>query len=166
MRAAEGKTHAVILDAAGNYQRCGLPDDPVEWTLEGRVRAAAAPSHRTCPECFAIYPSGAVGCPACQHVAEPMPQPVREVRAEMERVQRKTREAIGEGLYWRSLLEARSNGWTIKAAKVKVAKTIGWPTGMWKLEQAARKGCHHQRVENNACRFCGRAGVRECKLYA
>ena len=38
MRIDEGKTHAVILDAAENWQRHGLPEDVREWTLTKRSR--------------------------------------------------------------------------------------------------------------------------------
>jgi superfamily II DNA or RNA helicase len=42
LRAAPGKTCAVLLDHAGNSLRHGLPTEPVEWSLEGVRRAGEA----------------------------------------------------------------------------------------------------------------------------
>jgi DNA repair protein RadD len=38
MRPAEGKEHLVVLDHAGNCLKHGLPDEPREWSLEGRPK--------------------------------------------------------------------------------------------------------------------------------
>ena len=57
-----GKTHAVVLDHAGNVARHGLPQDVHFWSLEGaKVRMAEqqkqrAPIVRVCGECFAAVP--------------------------------------------------------------------------------------------------------------
>lgn len=68
LRPAPGKDAAVILDHVGNVTRHGFPDDPREWSLaEGIVRGGrgtAAPSVRTCPECFAAF-KPAPQCPVC-----------------------------------------------------------------------------------------------------
>ena len=62
-----GKTHSVILDHAGNVERLGLPNDPHEWSLEGRPKRSAqygAPVKR-CPECSALVAAGCRTCPHC-----------------------------------------------------------------------------------------------------
>ena len=67
LRPAPGKQAAVILDHVGNVHRHGFPDDHRDWTLaEGARRATgtAAPSVRTCPECFAAF-KPAPSCPVC-----------------------------------------------------------------------------------------------------
>lgn len=73
LRPAPGKAHAVINDHVGNSLRHGLPTDPREWSLEGRVKRlkkdAAAPV-KVCPGCFAAIPSASRACPECGHEFE------------------------------------------------------------------------------------------------
>lgn len=72
LRPAPGKV-AIILDHAGNIQRHGLPDDPREWTLEGRERSGRAggkddgpPPPVTCTGCFnQIRRPAPPDCPHC-----------------------------------------------------------------------------------------------------
>ena len=67
LRPAPGKQAAVILDHVGNVHRHGFPDDHREWSLaEGARRATgtAAPSVRTCPECYAAFKPQPI-CPCC-----------------------------------------------------------------------------------------------------
>ena len=93
LRPAPGKTHAVILDHVGNVHRHGWPDDPRDWTLEGVVRRAgaagpAAPSVRTCPQCFAAFKPAPV-CPACGTACAPEPRrELRQVAGELKELQR------------------------------------------------------------------------------
>lgn len=63
---------AIILDHAGNALRHGLPDEPREWTLEGRKRTRreveeTPVSIRQCPECFAVHHRILTKCPECDH---------------------------------------------------------------------------------------------------
>ena len=81
LRPAEGKTHAVILDHAGNVERHGLPDDERHWSLDGRAEqadaAAVGPTRvKTCPSCFAVQ---RVGPPKCFSCGLPFPVKQREV---------------------------------------------------------------------------------------
>lgn len=77
LRTAPGKERAIILDHVGNLTRpgLGLPDQPREWTLEGRgprKRKSDDESDiqvRQCPECFHVHKPAAV-CPGCGHVYE------------------------------------------------------------------------------------------------
>ncbi len=67
LRPAPGKTHATILDHVGNSVRHGFPDDPRDWSLEGRPKGRAddrAPPIRVCPQCFAAFRPAPV-CPYC-----------------------------------------------------------------------------------------------------
>jgi DNA repair protein RadD len=68
LRPAQGKQAAVVLDHVGNVHRHGWPDDHRDWSLADRERrtraSAAAPSVRTCPECFAAFKPAPV-CPCC-----------------------------------------------------------------------------------------------------
>lgn len=68
LRPAEGKMHAVILDHAGNSYTHGLPDDPREWSLEGRKRKRGTADQvpiRQCPKCFAVVPAASASCKYC-----------------------------------------------------------------------------------------------------
>jgi superfamily II DNA or RNA helicase len=73
LRTAPGKTVAVLADHAGNAIRgLGLPDDDVEWSLDGKVKGAARgpsdslPIH-TCPTCYQVTASAVRVCPGCGH---------------------------------------------------------------------------------------------------
>lgn len=68
LRPYPGKTHALILDHAGNLARHGLPDDEREWSLAGHAKKKgdAAISTARCPECFAVF-SPRAACPECGH---------------------------------------------------------------------------------------------------
>ncbi len=65
MRAAEGKQGALVLDHAGNTHRHGLVTDPIEFSLDAKVRREAVASHRTCRSCYAIVELAATSCPQC-----------------------------------------------------------------------------------------------------
>jgi superfamily II DNA or RNA helicase len=72
LRAAPGKTHATILDHAGNSLLHGLPTEERHWTLDGTTKASgraqdAAPSVRVCAKCFAAQRSGRAACQNCGH---------------------------------------------------------------------------------------------------
>lgn len=74
LRPAEGKADALILDHAGAVFEHGLPEDPIEWTLDPDARAenpvhrarqvGTAPSLAECPECHAIR-LGGLPCARC-----------------------------------------------------------------------------------------------------
>ena len=97
LRKAPGKTHAVILDHAGNVARHGLPQDVHLWSLEGekvRMREQQknkAPIVRVCLECFAAVHGDDDQCPYCgAEMVKPKPKPeagegeLREVKVENE----------------------------------------------------------------------------------
>ncbi len=62
LRPSNGKSHAIILDHAGNVARHGLPEEVIEWKLEGHSRDATKnePSTKVkiCPACFAAQAPG------------------------------------------------------------------------------------------------------------
>jgi superfamily II DNA or RNA helicase len=66
LRPAPGKASAYVLDHAGNVARHGLPQDPREWTLDGRRRRDEAPALQQCPSCFAMLPRAMQQCPECE----------------------------------------------------------------------------------------------------
>lgn len=69
MRYKPGKT-AIIIDCVANYSRHGLPDEPIEWSLDHSHtkhkshNADGSYSIRVCPECFQTFKTAPV-CPYC-----------------------------------------------------------------------------------------------------
>lgn len=71
LRIMPGKERAIIADHAGNAFTHGLPDDPREWTLEGRKSRGSrggptdAIAIHQCMECYRVSPSRERVCPGC-----------------------------------------------------------------------------------------------------
>lgn len=99
LRVADDKNRAVICDHAGNAFRHGLPDEPRDWSLQGRkgrtggtgVSDDAMPVHQ-CKVCFRVTPSSVKICPGCEtvfpvKVQAPPKQEAGEL-AKLERVRR------------------------------------------------------------------------------
>lgn len=92
LRPAPGKDAAIILDHVGNVPRHGFPDDAREWSLaEGVVRGArgtAAPSIRTCPECFAAFKPQPI-CPVCGAQCAPIKsRKIQQLAGELQELRR------------------------------------------------------------------------------
>jgi superfamily II DNA or RNA helicase len=93
LRPAQDKPHALILDHVGNVHRHGWPDDPRDWTLADRPTRArsagdAAPSVRTCPQCFAAFKPAPI-CPCCGAPCAPVQQrQLRQVDGDLKELQR------------------------------------------------------------------------------
>lgn len=85
LRPSPGKEVAIILDHAGNCERHGLPDQPRDWSLNGRAsraRSADGPAIKICQACFAAQPPGP-SCRFCSVVFEGKPREVVEVDGEL-----------------------------------------------------------------------------------
>ncbi len=79
MRPAPGKDYCVILDHVGNYTEHGLPDEPIEWSLEGAPKKKKERSIVFCPKCFkGQYATRK--CQYCGHLFGPGPntKPVKK----------------------------------------------------------------------------------------
>ena len=85
LRPADGKVDAVILDHSGAVFAHGLPEDPVEWTLDPE-RRAASPAHSArlthkaaklieCSQCSALRLAGQP-CPHCGFLPRRPPRDV------------------------------------------------------------------------------------------
>lgn len=87
LRPSPGKTHAIILDHAGNCERHGLPDDEREWSLDGRMNSGkdggSEVKIKTCPRCYAVQSIGKPACLSCGHVFEGNPREVDHVEGEL-----------------------------------------------------------------------------------
>ena len=93
LRPALGKSAAIILDHVGNVTRHGFPDDHRDWSLaEGAVRRSgtAAPSVRTCPECFAAF-KPQPQCPVCGAQCAPIRSTkIRQIMGELKELRRES----------------------------------------------------------------------------
>lgn len=92
--AAGQKPLAFILDHAGNFGSSGphgLPDDPRNWSLEGRkklARAGGGAPARICAHCFGANPPGTSTCQFCGNQMKLSPREVREIEGRLEEVER------------------------------------------------------------------------------
>ncbi len=94
LRPAPGKQAALILDHVGNVTRHGFPDDHRDWTLDEGIRrtaGTAAPSVRTCPECYAAFKPQPI-CPVCGAQCAPITN--RKIRQLAGELQELGREAV------------------------------------------------------------------------
>lgn len=78
LRPMPGKTHAIIIDHAGNVMRHGLPDRVRTWSLDRQDRktrnnATDLIALRTClnPVCLLVYERVKKICPYCGYYTEP-----------------------------------------------------------------------------------------------
>jgi superfamily II DNA or RNA helicase len=90
MRAAPGKTEALLFDHVGNVEIHGLPDDDREWSLASRERRQAGAANRAlpvrqCPACYATVRAAVLQC-GCGHVFEAAERVVDEVAGELHEV--------------------------------------------------------------------------------
>ena len=92
LRPAPNK-RAVIIDMVGNCYRHGLPTEPREWSLTGRVSChneSAEPDIlvRQCKSCLRVYSGTSRICPYC---GAEQPKTKREIeqdeKAELERIE-------------------------------------------------------------------------------
>lgn len=72
LRLEDGKDRLIILDQVNNWKYHGLPDDPREWSLDGRKKGKRKKSDdepdvniQQCPQCFSVFRKGPTHCPSC-----------------------------------------------------------------------------------------------------
>lgn len=84
LRTYDGKTHAVIVDTVGNWERHGLPDDDRDWVLTddkitfSKSTKSDEQSVRVCKNCLAAQKSGP---PMCQFCGYTFPVKKRKLEA-------------------------------------------------------------------------------------
>lgn len=135
LRPYPGKEYAVILDHAGNVHRHGLPDEPRDWTLAGRIKSGGEYKVpiRICPMCFGANRGGVMVCAYCGH------RFLIEAR-EVEQRQGTLEELNGQLLL--KLKKKREQGMAQSFGDlVALAKQRGYknPTGYAAVVMAARK---------------------------
>ena len=86
LRLLPGKDYGIIIDHVGNVMRHGLPDAPVQWSLDARERRQGIDRTegliplRTCIKCTGVYEAFREICPYCGQPYKP------EGRASIEQV--------------------------------------------------------------------------------
>src|SRR5262249_22148384 len=64
-----GSPPFVILDHAGCVTAFGAPQEPREYTLDGKKKrdklTITLPPRKECPKCYALVPSSQRACPGC-----------------------------------------------------------------------------------------------------
>jgi superfamily II DNA or RNA helicase len=93
LRPADGKTHAVILDHAGNSKRHGLPDDDREWSLDGQRKSRSKKDDgdiaiKSCPMCFSVVRSTTQECRHCGHVFLKKEREIEQVDGDLQEIDR------------------------------------------------------------------------------
>ena len=149
MRPSPGKSDLIVIDGGGNAYRHGLPEEPREWSLAGKVRRPAEQTLRTCAGCLALYAPTLPACPRCG--AEPTPEQRRAVQvvagelvrltaAEIERRARATSRdtpprpcpswAASDAELWRRLeLKRQREGYALGDGS---RAHPGWTATMWR----------------------------------
>lgn len=127
---------AIIMDHANNWRESGFPDDPREWTLDGKKKRKAADDPNTparqCPSCYFVHrPSPA--CPECGHVYEIKSRMVEEmdghlVEIDPRAVARQARQEQGRTDTLEGLLTLAKN----------TGKNPRWAHHVWAARQAKR----------------------------
>jgi len=132
---------AIILDHCGNWRENGFPDDPREWSLDGKKKRAAsdekAEPARQCPiddgGCGFVH-RPAPCCPNCLRVYPIMSRMVDEVDGELAEIdraamvrERKQEQGMADSL----------------AALLELAKRTGrnprWAEHVWNARQAKKR---------------------------
>jgi DNA repair protein RadD len=90
LRTSPGKSHATILDHAGNSLRHGLPTEDRSWSLDGvrrnNARAEKSQSVRVCPKCFSAQRSGKAACANCGHTFNVESRTVGSEKGQLEEI--------------------------------------------------------------------------------
>ena len=89
LRIYPGKPHAIILDHVGACERHGLPDDPREWTLEGRDKKqdnGVGIKVKVCGRCYAAQRPGSKECKFCGLIFEIQSREVEQKDGELSEV--------------------------------------------------------------------------------
>lgn len=88
LRVEPGKSHAIILDHAGNCRRHGLPDDERAWSLTGRDKKHKKRDEddiaiRQCKACGCVNTADATECRDCGKPFGVKPREVEQVEGEL-----------------------------------------------------------------------------------
>jgi DNA repair protein RadD len=137
LRPAPGKTHAVILDHAGNLARHGRAEDDRDWSLQDRPKKKSGSGNasvavRQCPECFCCHAPNEKSCPECGYEYEVQNREIEHVDGELVEFSRSALTKQQE--VW----QAQSYEDLLKIQKVRGYKP-GWASIVWNKKRKNRK---------------------------
>lgn len=105
-----GTGRPVILDHAGNTWRLGLPEMPVEWSLDGRVKMGGEAPVKRCAECGAMCAISAKTCTECGAEFPLTERELKERAAKLERIRLGKAESKRKEMIVRRLAKMRGLG--------------------------------------------------------
>lgn len=72
LRPHAGKDKLIILDHVNMWKSHGLPDDEIEWSLDGgrKPKKKSEQSVKQCEKCYFVFPPNRRDCPECGHTPE------------------------------------------------------------------------------------------------
>ena len=154
LRPEEGKDKAIVLDPVGNTLRHGLPEDPYNWTLDGKKTSSKTPNEPVlhlahCEFCFAIFLRSKGHCPRCGTKVPPKKEAPKEVEGELEKLRK---EEIRKARMAKHRAEERQ-AWTFEDLVVLAISRgykPGWAAGRW-MGRNRKKGLTFReciRIEN------------------
>ncbi len=131
LRAAPGKVEAIVLDCVGSVHEHGLPDEPREFSLEGKPIRLSAHERlplRQCASCGATYRAGPRQCPRCGATAPPPPAP-RLSRERLAELAARDSDDKRVEFFRKQLAIASSHSYAPKWAAVRFKTKYGhWPS--------------------------------------
>lgn len=152
LRPSANKSHAVILDHAGNLLRLGMPDDDREWSLEGMKKRPkdddALPSSRRCPQCFGVHAAVKPDCPYCGYH---YPQ-LASIGRTVETIDGELTELDPEELRRKRVQEEREAASVVDLIKIGRARGYKhpeqWAAKAWSARQGKREEWARRRAED------------------
>jgi DNA repair protein RadD len=150
LRPADGKPDAIVLDHSGAVFRHGLPEDPVEWSLDPD-RCAESPTHQKrqstresklieCTQCSALRVGG-LPCPACGFRPRRPAQYVAHVEGDLGLVKSGRASAVNyDRARWYGMLayiaadRGYQPGWIAHKYKEKFGEWPAWGSTPWPIE--------------------------------
>jgi DNA repair protein RadD len=135
-----GKDKLIILDHVGNVMRHGLPDQPRQWSLEGKAKGKKRGTEteadlgiQTCPKCRHVFLTGASFCPKCGEPVELKERKIEQVAGDLKKLDRtlEMREQKMEQGKAKTLIELVALG-----KRRNMANPAGWAVNVY----AARMG--------------------------
>lgn len=154
MRAVPGKS-CRVLDHAGNHNRLGLVTDPIEYSLDDKIKRPIDPP-RTCGDCQAVFRGPA--CPHCgitdrSEGTAPLPLP-EEVQGKLVKFTRTDKEAEYAQLVEHASRRRLALAWARHQYRAKFGV---WPAKMRHVEERYVCAEHRWRAMSTGvvrCHFC------------
>lgn len=133
LRKFPGKDKAIIIDAAGNVFKHGMPDEKREWSLSGeqvrkrKLSDSPALNIRTCPKCLCVHKNNTDICPRCGHEYEIKSRLPLKKDGDLEKIESVSVKKAEKKELWKlkSLAELQAYG-------AKMGYKPGWAYFIWK----------------------------------